>query len=190
MQDIHLRICSIFLAGLLMALLSVLARPVLAHGEDRTLQAVNIATGEFQLTVWTAPARLRTGEVHIETALFDRNGNPDERCAVQIALTPLDRTGPPLTALAFPVAGTEAGLREAAFIVTEPGHYRVETTIFDETGRAGQTAFDVEIVPVPQVIQYGIYLLLGASILAGVWMLWNGMDVWFGRTRTAFRASI
>ncbi|RIK43082.1 MAG: hypothetical protein DCC55_06760 [Chloroflexi bacterium] len=185
MQDIHLRVCSIFLAGVIMALLSALAQPVRAHGEDRMLQGANIAAGEFLLTVWTAPARLRTGEIHIETTVFDRNGNPDEQCVVQVALTPLDRTGPPLTALSFPVAGAEAGLREAAFTVTEPGRYRVETTIFDNTGAAGLAAFEVEITPVPRLIQAGIYLLLGASILAGVWMLRNGIDVWFGRTQTA-----
>lgn len=185
MQDIHLRICSIFLAGLIMALLSLMARPVLAHGEDRSLQGANIAAGEFQLTVWTAPARLRTGEVHVETAVFDHNGNPDERCAVQVALTPLDRTGPPLTALSLPVAGAEAGRREAAFTVTEPGRYRVETTLFDERGMAGQASFEVEIVLVPYVIQWGIYLLVGASILAGVWMLRSGVGVWFGRTQMA-----
>jgi hypothetical protein len=183
MQDIHLRIGSIFLAGLIMALLSLLAQPVLAHGEDRMLQGANIAAGAFQLTVWTAPARLRTGEVHVETAVFDRNGNPDERCAVQVTLTPLDRTGPRFSALALPVMGAEAGLREAAFTVTEPGRYRVETTVFDEAGRAGQTTFDVEIASVPQVIQVGIYLLLGLSILAGVWMVWRGVELWFGRPR-------
>lgn len=185
MQDIHLRVCSIFLAGLIMALLSLLARPVLAHGEDRMLQQANIATGAFRLTVWTSPARLRTGELHVETSVLDRDGTPDETYVVQVSLTPVDRPGPVLAALSVPVAGAEAGLREAAFTVAEPGRYRVETTLFDETGMAGQAAFEVEITPVPHFVQVGIYLLLGASILAGVWMLWNGVDVWFGRAQMA-----
>jgi hypothetical protein len=110
----HPRICSIFLAGLIMALLSVLARPVLAHSEDRVLLAANVSAGEYLLTVWTAPARLRVGEIHVESAVFDRNGNPDEQCVVQVALTPLDRTGSPLTVLSLPVAGAEAGLRSSS----------------------------------------------------------------------------
>lgn len=185
MQDIHLRICSIFVAGLIMALFSTLAGPVLAHGEDRMLQQADIAAGAFRLTVWTSPARLRTGELHVETSVLDRDGTPDMTCVVQVSLTPVDRPGPVLAALSLPVAGAEAGLREAAFTVTEPGHYRVETTVYDEAGRAGQTAFEVEIVPVPQVVQAGIYLLLVASILAGMWMVWRGVGVWFGRPQAA-----
>lgn len=185
MQDIHLRICSIFVAGVLMALFSTLAGPVLAHGEDRMLQQANIAAGAFRLTVWTAPARLRTGELHIETSVVDRDGTPDETCVVQVSLTPVDRPGPVLAALSLPVAGAEAGLREAAFTVTEPGRYRVEATLFDKAGIAGQTAFEVEVTPVPYGVQLGISGLLIASILAGVWMARQGVALWLGRSLTA-----
>ncbi len=185
MQDIHLRTGSIFLIGVLMALLSLLAQPVLAHGDDRTLQQANIAVGEFQLTIWSAPARLRTGEIHIETFVLDRNGKPDERCVVWVLLTPLDRTGPTLDAPSIPMASVGAGMGEASFTVAEPGRYRVEAVIFDETGAVGQTALEVEIIRIPLIIQGGIYLLVGASILTAVWMLKNGISLWFGRPRLA-----
>lgn len=179
-QEIHLRISNIFLTGVLLALLSFWARPLLAHGEDRFLQEANLAVGAYRLTLWTAPARLRTGEMHVEMTLFGPNGRPDQRSAAHVTLTPLDQVGPTLATFSIPVAGAEDGLREAAFHVAQPGRYRVETTIYNEDGAAGKAAFEVTISRVPRWIKLSIYGLLGASLIAGAWMLRKGIDVWYG----------
>jgi hypothetical protein len=151
------------------------------------LQKAHVAAGAYMLTIWTAPgapgARLRTGEIHVETIVYDRNGNLDDKCLVQVALTPLDRSGAALSTLSYPMTGA---LREAAFNVTQPGRYRVEVTVLDEAGIGGQVSFEIEIIRVSRLVQFAIYLLLGASILAGVWMLRQGVDLWFGR-RTVVR---
>lgn len=183
MQNIYLRIGSIFLVGLLMALFSLLAQPVLAHGDDRMLRQANLAIGEYQLTIWTAPARLRAGEIHVETLVLDRTGQPVDRAVVWVMLTPLDHAGPTLRAPALAVVGAGQGMGEAPFMAPEPGRYRIEAAIFDETGAVGQTALEVEVIRIPRVVQWGIYLLLGASVLTGVWILKSGISLWLGRPR-------
>jgi hypothetical protein len=152
------------------------------------LQQAHVAAGAYRLTIWTAPARLRTGEIHIETIVYDGNGNLDNKCLVRVALTPLDGSGAGApsgpSALAYPMSGA---LREAAFHVPHPGRYRVEATVFDETGKGasqggqplGAVAFEIEVTQVSPLVHFFIYLLLGASILAGAWMLRQGFAIWF-----------
>jgi hypothetical protein len=178
MRPIHLCIWALLLAVIMALSVAGNTRPLLAHADDRLLQQEKVEAGLYQLTVWTAPTRLRTGEIHVETMIFDQAGNLDRKCAVFVTLTPLQPSLPKLSALSVPTAMD--GLREAAFKVLEPGRYRVQATVVDESGEAGAVAFEVEIIRISPLIHLLLYLLLGASLVAGVWMLRQGLDLWFG----------
>lgn len=154
--------------------------PVLAHGDGRTLQCAHVAVGAYYLTIWTAPTILRMGEVHVEAMLFDQSGRPAQSGLIHVALTPLERQAPPLSALAYPTTEGQRGLWQAALQVEEPGLYRVAVTVLDETETGGAVAFDVAIKRIPRAIQGGIYLLLLSSGLAGVWLFKKGIGIWFG----------
>jgi hypothetical protein len=181
MQAIHVRIWRIVLAGVLALLLLGPAKAALAHAGERTLQQANVSAGPYRLTLWTAPAQLHTGEFHVESIVFDHNGNLEENCLVHVVLTPLDRPDPALTVLSTPMDGFMDGLQEATFHIAHPGRYQVEATVLDEQGVGGRVAFEVEIIHVSRLVQLLISLVLGASILAGVWMLAKGVDIWFDR---------
>lgn len=177
----HRRIWSFVLLGTATLLLIVgQTEPVLAHANDRALQGENIAAGPYLLTVWTAPARLRTGEIHVETMVFDREGNPDRKCAVYVTLTPLGSALPALNVLSVPLSGVMEGVRQAAFHITQPGRYQVEAAVVDGTGEGGRAIFEVEIIQVPAVVHVLIYLLMAGSIVVGIWMLRRGITLWFG----------
>jgi hypothetical protein len=172
-----------------LAILLILpVRPVLAHANDRTLQGESLKAGPYRLTVWTAPSRLRTGEIHVETIVFDQAGNVDKKCAVFVALKPLDPELAEYSVLSTPIAGASEGIREARFKVNDPGLYRVEATVVDGTGTGGEVTFQVEVIRVSFLVRFFIYLLLGASALASLWIVAKGLEVWFGDLRLSKRA--
>jgi hypothetical protein len=168
----------------LILLLTGSTRPVLAHGAGRTLQSAHVAVGDYFLTIWTAPTMLRPGEIHVEAMLLDGSGQPAQGGLIHVALTPLERQDPPLSALAYPTAAGQLGLWQAALQVAEPGVYRVEVTVLDEIKTGGAVTFDVTIQRIPRAIQGGIYLLLLGSGLAGGWLLKQGLRVWSYKRRS------
>jgi hypothetical protein len=170
----------IVLVGTLWLMLAITSQPVWAHeGHGRTLQQVQVPAGAYQLTIWTTPARLRPGEIHVETLVTDQRGQVDETCAVQIALLSLEQPQLTLQSLSLP---NGAGLRTAAFDVVQPGRYLVEARVLDETGVGGRTSFAIEVVPASALVQGGIYLVLGASLVVALWMLKQGVALWAGQT--------
>jgi cytochrome bd-type quinol oxidase subunit 1 len=140
--------------------------------------------GPYRLTVWSAPATLRTGEVHIATTLFTADGRLATSAIVQVTLTGLERQDPPLSALVYPVPGGPIGMGEAAFVVKEPGRYRVAVTVISETGEQGTMTFTVTIGRVPIFIKVMLTALLVFSLLLGLWLLRQGLRVW-SRRRSA-----
>ena len=109
-------------------------KPVLAHGEGRTLQRGHVPVGAYYLSIWTAPAILRTGEVHLEMSLSDQSGHPARAAQILVTLTPLERQAPPLSAPAPIVDGVDGGLHTAVFKIEQPGRYQVAVTVTDEQG--------------------------------------------------------
>lgn len=159
------------------------AAPVMAHGEGRTLQQGHVPVGGYYLSIWTAPALLRTGEVHLEMSLVDQNGHPAPTAQIHVTLTPLERQAPPLSALAQPIAGVPGGLRTALFIVQQPGRYQVTVTVADAQGNGGTVEFVVAITQLPGVAKFVIYSQLLLALGAGGWLLHKGADIWLGRSK-------
>jgi hypothetical protein len=108
----------IALLALLWWLLLAPLQPVFAHGDGRVLQLRRVV-GDFHLTVWCAPGILRTGEIHIVTAVNDAVNDavsdgkdaPRADVLVQVALTPLDGVGAHLTTLAYPIVDTSRAVK-------------------------------------------------------------------------------
>jgi hypothetical protein len=116
-----LRLTRIALIAMLLWLLLAPLHPVAAHGDGRVLQLATVAGDAFHLTVWSAPSILRTGEIHIVTAVTGvltpgAQGTPpaasdaasDVDVLVQVQLVPLTGIGERKTALAYPLADTSA----------------------------------------------------------------------------------
>lgn len=172
-------------ASLLLLVCAV--KPVLAHGEGRTLQQGHVPVGAYYLTIWTAPAILRTGEVHLDLSLLDHSGHPAPTAQIYVTLTPLERQAPPLSALAQTVAGVPGGLRTALFTVQQPGRYQVTVTVTDTQGNGGTVEFVVAITQLPGVAKFVIYSQLLLALGAGGWLLNKGADIWFGRSKGIYR---
>jgi hypothetical protein len=184
MKQFYLRTAPIILACTFVLLVAGAVKPVLAHGEGRTLQRGHVLVGACYLTIWTAPAILRTGEVHVEATVFNQDGGPAPTAQVQVMLTPHRQQAPLHAVQASPSAGMAGGMRTAAFNVQQAGQYRVTVLVTDEAG-SGKVEFDVEIAHVPLLFQVLIYGQLLATLAAGIWILHKGATVWFGQRRPA-----
>lgn len=181
MKNSSLRTAPLILVGIF-TLLAGTWTPLLAHGEGRTLQRGHVLVSTCYLSIWTAPSILRTGEVHIETSVFNQDGSPAQAALVQVALTPLQGQAPLAAVPALPVAGMAGSLRTAAFNVQQPGKYRVALLVTDEAG-SGTVAFEVEITRIARWVHLLIYSQLLASVLVGIWLVQKGLMVWFGKTQ-------
>lgn len=182
MQQHDRRSLPIGFVCLLTLLLVSAVKPVLAHGEGRTLQRGHVLVGNCYLTIWTAPAILRTGEVHIETTVSAQNGEPAPTALVHVTLTPHQQQALLLSAKAQPTLGTAGTMRTAAFNVQEAGTYRITVLVSDEAG-GGKIEFDVEIHRISPLVRTLIYGQLLATLVAGLWLLHKGVTVWVGQRR-------
>lgn len=162
-------------------LLTLTVQAASAHGQDRTLQLSNATAGPFQVTVWTAPGLLRTGEIHVETAVIGADGAPKRDLLVQVDVSSLDGGAEALRAIAYPAAETNGVTQEAAFMLRQAGNYEVSITLLDADGTSGQISFPVKVVRIARSVRLGIHGLMIGSILASVWMLREGVKIWFGK---------
>ena len=179
----HLRLLfNTVCVGILLLLFSV--QPLAAHGGDRMLQLSDVAAGPFRLTVWTSPSILRTGEIHVETAVIAENGVPMKDSLVYVELTPLGWVGQTYQTYARAAVEPNAFIQEAAFKLDKPGAYQVTITAMDQADRIGRTQFEVEVIDISTPVKAGIYGLLLASLVAAVWICKQGLVIWFGGYRS------
>jgi hypothetical protein len=160
-------------------LLTLTVQSAGAHGEDRTLYLSDVVVGSYTISAWTSPAVLRTGEIHIEVSLLDMNGVPVQDALVYVTVSPLDGMGEPLSVLAHPDHSSYSFSQEAAFWLDQPGNCRVDITVADLDGHYGNTSFDIEILSVPLAVRALLYVQIGASLIAGIWIVKVGIGVWF-----------
>lgn len=157
---------------------AALAKPVLAHGIDRTLQQPDVAVGPYRLTIWTAPSRLHTGNIHVETALVSAAGETVHTAAVYVTVMPAGQAAAVQSAVGYPVQNAGQIIHEAALRIDEPGRYRIEVTVVDGAGVSGRTAFEVEVRRVALLTKFLIYLQIVAALLTGFWLVRQGLRVW------------
>ena len=134
----------------------------------------------YVILVWTSPGILRTGDVHIDTSVFDEQGTPASGVLVQARFIPLDNESVPQTALAGAPAVDYPYSRDAAFRLETPGRYRLEISVSDSSGGSGTTHIDVDVATIGWSVKLAIIIVLMASMLAGAWLVYQTRAFWVG----------
>lgn len=167
--------------GWLMAGLVLLAtgRAVAAHTSDIFLRVDRAAAGRCEVTIWTAPSVLRTGEIHVISQVTDFSGTPLPGTLVQVTATPFDGLPGSQTVLAGPADPNNQLRREAALWLTTPGRYRFTVTVVEPDGTNGMVNFVADVVQVPPLVKGFLLFQLGLTGLAGLWFAWTGYRIWF-----------
>jgi hypothetical protein len=152
-----------------------------AHGEGFYLIR-GTQVGPYVVHIWSAPGVLRTGVVHIDTAIFDAKGLPAFSTLVNVTLIPLVGDAPVLSALASPPDPAYPYTRDATLHIDAPGDYRLEIAISDANGPAGVTGTDVNVQVVSLTIKLAIIALGIFTTSVGIWLLWQTKAFWLKRT--------
>ncbi|HXF60450.1 MAG TPA: hypothetical protein VNK95_02465 [Caldilineaceae bacterium] len=176
-----------WLPALLIAAACILATSqARAHGGTGLYIIRGVAAGPYLVHVWAAPGVPRTGEIHIDTALFERSGQPALAPLVHVTLTRQDGDATPLTALAGPPDPQYPYPRSAAFWLDTPGVYHVQVAIADAAGPAGAVTAGVRVQQVAWWVKAAIIVLWLLSAGCGLWLLVQTRAFW--RSRGAGRA--
>jgi hypothetical protein len=100
--------------------------------------------GDYQITVFTAPAPLRAGSVDVSVLVQDAStGQPLPQARVTVRAAPRGRPGEGFVQPATSEAATNKLLRAAVFELPEPGWWEVEVAVEGEHGQA-RVRFEVE----------------------------------------------
>lgn len=177
-----LRSTRFWLPTLLVSLaLTLASSSASAHGIGYYLMR-GIHIGPYVVHVWNAPGVLRTGEVHIDTAVFDAAGKPALSTLVNVSLIPLVGDAPTLSILSSPPGPDYPYSRGAALRIDTPGDYRLEIAVSDANGTAGSTSADVNVQVINLPIKLAIIALGIFSTSVGLWLLWQTKVFWIKRT--------
>ena len=177
LQTVHF-----WLPALLLAVACILATSqARAHGGTGLYVIRGAVAGPYTVHVWTAPGVPRTGEVHVDTALFDQSGQPALAPLVQVSVTRLDGDMTPLTALAGPPDPQFPYPRSAAFWLDTPGVYHIQVAIADLAGPVGTVATNVRVQQVAWWVKAAILSLWLLSASCGLWLLVQTRAFWRSR---------
>jgi hypothetical protein len=161
----------------------VMVRPAVAHAGDAYLRVAPVTVGPYQVTVWTAPSFLRTGEAHVLTLVTVAGAAgtvPASEVMVQVQVTPLDKAdGEVQTVLAGPADPTNGHRCEAALRLDNPGRYRFIISTYNPDGEGGTVSFEAEVIRAPAWLVGLLYAQLAATGLACLWLARAGYRVWF-----------
>lgn len=135
----------------------------------------------YTVHVWVAPGVLRTGLVHIDTAVFDATDKPAVGTLVQVTFVPLDGEGLPLVVMAGSPAVEYPHARGATFTLKTPGMYRLEVMVSDTNGASGITTADVEVTTIGWPVKAAIATIFVGSAASGIWLLLLTRAFWMGR---------
>jgi hypothetical protein len=148
-----------------------------AHG-DGYYQIRGAVVAPYVIHAWVAPGVLRTGDVHIDTAVMDSEGNPAMNTLVQVALVPLENEAQPMVSLAGAPDPEYPYARGASFRLETPGMYRLEIGVSDAGGMSGKISQEVEVTTIGMGVKSAILIIFLGSALTGVWLLWQTRIFW------------
>jgi hypothetical protein len=142
--------------------------PARAHDGPPFPIVLNRAVGPYDVSVWTDPDSTDDGSPggQFWVTVRPAGGAPlPSDTSVEIAIRPLDRTGPSRAAGAPPVSG-DVSRRFAALLMDHEGRFHVRTTIDGPLGRVDVDAevtatYDLRPPPVMIVIYLIPFLLVG-----------------------------
>lgn len=171
------RMGRVFLSAFVVFLaLALSIRNVSAHGIGFYLIR-GAVVGSYTVHVWNAPAILRTGNIHLDAAVFDATGEPALSTVVQVRVIPLEWDGP-LSIMTSPPAEIFPHLRGASFPLNTPGNYRLEIEVVDAKGSVGTTTADVQVKTIDWQMQlaFAVFTTVPGSI--GFWLLYQTTRWW------------
>jgi hypothetical protein len=142
--------------------------PASAHDGPPFPIAANHAVGAYVVSVWTDPDSTDDGSLggQFWVTIRPADGSPlPSATSVEIAIRPLDRTGPSHAATAQPVSG-DVSRRFVALLMDHEGRFHVRTTIDGPLGRVDVDAevaatYDLRPPPAMIVIYLVPFLLVG-----------------------------
>lgn len=150
----------------------LLARSAGAHG-DGTLKVANEPIGDYQVSVWTAPAVPRGGDpLHVTVGVArSDDGRPVLDTAVQVEAFTADGS----QLLGSAAATTEQSVNklfyEADLPAFDVGTVKIAVTVTGKDGE-GAVTFDQEIRPYFNTTLI-IGLLVGGALLTGIAWVWS-----------------
>jgi hypothetical protein len=172
----------ITVVGVLLTLFSVGARPVAGHTAG-TIQLVSVSTGDFLLTVWTAPDPVRVGELHVIVGVtMAADGTVVLDDELHIEVTASSGLVEPLSDRATRANSDNKFLYEANLAPPEAAWYQVRLDVGHPQHQGGEATFNVEVLPAagPNWLPIALLLLL---------LLGPGTALFIRRRRGAGRGS-
>lgn len=167
--------------------LLIMTTSVSGHGGSGYYLVRGQQVGSYMLHAWVSPGVMRTGEVHIDTALFDLEGKPALLPLIRVTLTRQDGTSPPLTALAGPPEAFSPFARDARFWLERPGIYQLEIEVDDG---ATDSVMDMDVNV--QAVSWSAKLAMLAGVVVsagcGIWLLKETRTFWHAEESEADEA--
>lgn len=159
----------LFLIGILYLFIPISV--VLAHGGGQ-LQVGPVATGPYQVSVWTDPPTPRVDrDLHITVAVADGVSNePVLNTAVTITIYPGGSQTAVATLPATAEAATNRLFYEADLRLAHEGDYQFDISV---TGPAGSGQVDFPLTLEPALPLTWLYLLLAAGTLFWGYYWWQ-----------------
>ena len=159
----------------LLVLLVTSTQPVAAHGQGQTLELAQAPVGPYYLSVWSAPAILRPGEIHLAAVVTDEAGQPVPDCDVSLEIVPLTREQKPITVMAQPLTDGKDYRHEAQLNLPTIGSYQVVVTVRDPAGLGDEARFNIEITAVPPGTKILLYISIGLTVVVALELLKRGL---------------
>lgn len=164
----------ILLIGFAILLVSSTAQ---AHGIGY-YQIRGATVAPYFVHVWVAPGILRTGDIHVDTAVFDETGNPATSVMVSVAFVPMQGQAEPIRTLAGMPDPQYPHARGATLRLDTAGIYRMEVMVAHPNGLTGMTSDTVEVTTIPWAIKIAIVGLLLLTASFGLWLLYQTRAFW------------
>lgn len=155
---------------------------VRAHGGTGYYQIAGMEMGDYTIHVWTSPGLLRTGEIHVDTAVFDGTGSPALDTLIMVTFTAYDGHMPPATTMASMPYDYYPHTREARFEIDAPGMYAMEVMVADRSGMVGTAQVDVRVQTITGTVKTVIAVLGVLTLTVGIWLLLQMRSFWHTRT--------
>jgi hypothetical protein len=151
---------------LILLVMGCLNQPLFAHGGGIP-QIANAPIGQYTISVWTDPAPLRVGTVHVTVGLAQENEAVLNR-QIQVTLAPV-AGGQPIEARATHENSANKFLYEADLAIDRPGDYRITVQVDNLADSVSfiDTVTGASLTTNPFVIG-GIVLLVAVVALVGL----------------------
>ena len=158
--------------------------PAWAHGGDESIvQLKDVHVASYRLTVMTAPRVLLAGPMHVVVLVTDPTGSHFKIIQqMTVEAIPLSGGGSRQVSQAIPIP-MPLGSHEAQLMLTQLGSYQIQIHL---PVQLAPVNFEIEVVS--GVWMQGIlYVLLGITVVAALWLVKEGRTVW--RSRAPFKAT-